>query len=103
MAIGYESTLGVQNLNSMLGTNATGLRNIAADIEKLWSAIDSLGSDEAAQIAALQSLGFSAEDAASYWAAANQLHAVAGVYYGQQAQPSAFDFDDALAAVRAGQ
>jgi hypothetical protein len=71
-----------------------------ADVVKLWNWIATLGADQAAQTAALVTLGFSAGDAAVFWTKANNLFAVAQVYYGLGTQPSAFNFDSALAGVR---
>ena len=50
--------------------------------------------------AALVTLGFTSGDAATFWTKANNLFAVAQVYYGLGTQPSAFNFDSALAGVR---
>jgi hypothetical protein len=98
MAVGNPTDVG--GLNSRLGDSAVGLRDASRAIVALWNYIASLGADQAAQTAALVTLGFSSGDAATFWTKANNLFAVAQVYYGLGTQPSAFNFDSALAGVR---
>jgi hypothetical protein len=86
--------------NNILTSNAKAVQADMANVVKLWSWIVKLGADQAAQTAALVTLGFSSGDAAAFWARANNLFAVAQVYYGQGTQASAFNYDDALAGVR---
>lgn len=66
----------------------------------LWAFITQLGADQAAQEAGLVAMGFTSDDASAFWTKANNLFAVSQVYYGNITQPSTFDYDDALAAVR---
>ncbi|SRR6266567_4387254 len=78
-------------------------RQVQADMQsvvKLWNWIATLGADQAAQQGALVTLGFPSADAAVFWTKANNLFAVAQVYYGLGTQPGAFNFDSALAGVR---
>lgn len=86
--------------NNILTAHARQMQADMADVVKLWNWIATLGADQAAQTAALVTLGFSAGDAAVFWTKANNLFAVAQVYYGLGTQPSAFNFDSALAGVR---
>lgn len=86
--------------NNILTALAKRAHDDMADVVKLWNWIATLGADQAAQQAALVTLGFSSADAAAFWTKANNLFAVAQVYYGLGTQPSAFNFDNALAGVR---
>lgn len=95
--IGYESTLGQANLNTMLGSAAVNLRNACEAVLQLWSVVNSLG------VTGLEGLGFTDTDAQAFFSAANYMQTVAGIYYGTGTQATAFNFDNALAAVRAGQ
>ena len=45
-------------------------------------------------------MGMSAADAATFWVKANNMFAVAQVYFGLGTQPGTFNFDSALAGVR---
>jgi hypothetical protein len=94
------ATVSSDQANNILTTLAKRVQADMADVVKLWNWIATLGADQAAQQAALVTLGFSAADAAVYWTKANNLFAVAQVYYGLGTQPSAFNFDSALAGVR---
>jgi hypothetical protein len=86
--------------NNILTSVAKQMQAEMQNVVKLWGWIAKLGADQAAQQAALVTLGFSSADAATFWARANNLFAVAQVYYGQGTQPSAFNYDDALAGIR---
>jgi hypothetical protein len=86
--------------NNILTSNAKAVQADMASVVKLWNWIADLGADQAAQQAALVTRGFSTADAAVFWTKANNLFAVAQVYYGLGTQPSAFNFDSALAGVR---
>ncbi len=86
--------------NNILTSNAKAVQADMASVVKLWNWIATLGADQTAQQAALVTLGFSAPDAATFWTKANNLFAVAQVYYGLGTQGSAFNFDSALAGVR---
>lgn len=96
MPIGYGDTLGVANLNSMLGGSAVQLRDACAEIMKMWSAVNALG------VEGLTSIGFGT-DAQLFFDQANYLQTVAQIYYGKVAQAEAYNFDNQLAPVRAGQ
>jgi hypothetical protein len=104
--IGYGSTVGVENLNNMLGSAAVERRDAARSATDLWSAITALGADQTAQVAALAAMSGwkdAANDPQAFWTAANRLYADAQFYYGTLPSPSSFNYDDALKGVRAGQ
>ena|SRR6185437_9026112 len=88
--------------NNILTSNAKAVQADMQAVVKLWNWIATLGADQAAQQAALVAMpnGFTSADAAVFWTKANNLFAVAQVYYGLGTQPSAFNFDSALAGVR---
>ena len=94
------ATTSSDQANNILTSLAGRMQDVMADVVELWNWIATLGADQAAQQAALVTLGFSAADAAAFWTKANNLFAVAQVYYGLGTQPSAFNFDSALAGVR---
>jgi hypothetical protein len=86
--------------NNILTSNAKAVQVSMQNVVKLWSWVVKLGADQAAQQAALVTLGFSSADAATFWTKANNLFSVAQVYYGQGTQGSVFNYDDALAGIR---
>jgi hypothetical protein len=86
--------------NNILTSVARKAHDDMADVVKLWNWIATLGADQTAQQAALVTLGFSSGDAATFWTKANNLFAVAQVYFGLGTQPATFNFDSALAGVR---
>lgn len=98
MAVGR--TVDAGGLNVKLADAAVAQRDAAQMAVVLWNYVASLGADEAAQVAALQGLGFSAGDAQAFWTRANNLFAVSQVYHGNITQPSTFNYDSALAQVR---
>jgi hypothetical protein len=98
MAVG--AAISSNQMNNILAAGAVRLRDDCRGIADLWNFIASLGADQAAQQAALVTMGFTAGDAAAYWTKANNMFAVAQVYFGLGTQPSAFNFDSALAGVR---
>lgn len=98
MAVGNPVDTG--GLNTQLGSCAVSMRDAMRAATDLWAYVVSLGADQAAQTAALVSLGFSSSDAAAFWLQGNHMFAVAQVYFGQGTQGSAFNFDSALAGVR---
>jgi hypothetical protein len=98
--VSVGATTSSDQANNILTSNAKQMQADMQNVVKLWSWIVKLGADQAAQQAALVTLGFSSADAATFWTKANNLFAVAQVYYGQGTQPSAFNYDDALAGVR---
>jgi hypothetical protein len=98
MAVG--ATVSSAQLNNILTSLANRMQEVMADVVELWDWIATLGADATAQKAALVTLGFSAQDADTFWTKANNMFAVAQVYYGQGTQPSTFDFDSALSGVR---
>lgn len=100
MAVGNQVSTG--GLNAVLGDVAVSLRDAALLAQKLWGYVASLGPDQASQTAALVTLGFTAADAAVFWAKSNNAFAVSQLYYGQITQPAAFNYDSALAGVRGG-
>jgi hypothetical protein len=105
MAVGFQSNLSVDRLNQMLGQTAVDLRDSCQSAVNLWDAISALGANQAAQVAALAAMSGwqdSANDPANFWTKANNEFAVAQVYLGLIAQPATFNFDAALAGVRAG-
>jgi hypothetical protein len=88
--------------NNILTSVAKQVHDDMENVVKLWNWIATLGADQAAQQAALVAMpnGFTSADAATFWTKANNLFAVAQVYFGLGTQPSAFNFDSALAGVR---
>lgn len=98
MPVGNTVTQG--NLNDQIGTCAVQMRDACAAAAKLWEYVTTLGSDEASQVSGLVTLGFNAGDAQTFWTKANNLYAVSQVYYGTLTQPSAFNYDSSLAAIR---
>ena len=98
MSVG--ATTSSDQANNILTSLAGRMQDVMADVVELWNWIATLGADQAAQQATLVTLGFSAADAATFWTKANNLFAVAQVYYGLGTQASAFNFDSALAGVR---
>ena len=104
MAIGLSASVSVGGLNAMIGNYAIALRDVCADIQQLWSWIETLGASEAAQVAALAALGtwqVQGTDPQAFWTAANNAYAVSQGYYGQITLPSD-DYDTALAVARGG-
>jgi hypothetical protein len=104
MAIGIQPA--ASGLNIQLGNTAIALRNDFYEVIDLWDYITALGANEAAQVTALGTLGFSTSgspsDAQNFWTMANYLYAVAQLYFGQINQATAFDYDSATAIVRGG-
>jgi hypothetical protein len=98
MPVGNPADMG--GLNVKLGSCAVSLRDAARQAQNLWGFVASLGADQAAQTAALVTLGFTSGDAATFWTKANNAYAVSQLYYGQITQPSAFNYDSALAGAR---
>jgi hypothetical protein len=88
--------------NNILTAVAREMHDDMESVVKLWNWIATLGADQTAQQAALVAMpnGFSTADAATFWTKANNLFAVAQVYFGLGTQASAFNFDSALAGVR---
>jgi hypothetical protein len=98
--VSVGATISSDQANNILTAHAKQVQADMADVVKLWNWIATLGADQTAQTAALVTLGFTSGDAATFWTKANNLFAVAQVYYGLGTQPSAFNFDSALAGVR---
>lgn len=98
MAVGNQVNTG--GLNVQLGNCAVSLRDACLQINKLWGYVAALGANEAAQVTALTSIGFSAADAQSFWTNANYLYSVAQLYYGQLTLAAAFNYDSGLALAR---
>jgi hypothetical protein len=96
MAAGKVPT--TDDLNNQLYFAAVGLREAVGKVQNLWDYVRPLGS------AGLQGPPWNMDpaDADDYFAAAEYASTVAAVYHGLAAQPSAFNFDDALAPVRGG-
>jgi len=97
MAIGFTANSSVGTLNSQLGVAAVGLRNAAQQALELFALTNELGA------AGLEAIGFATADATAFVTAVSYLNTVAEVYYGSAAQPTDFNFDNALAGTRAGQ
>jgi hypothetical protein len=105
MAVGFGTNVAPGTLNVALGNAAVGIRDWAESVVALWSYIESLGANEAAQVAALAALSGwsdSETDPQTFWTDANYLYTIAQVYYGNIDQPSVFDFDSAVAGARGG-
>lgn len=98
MAVGNPVDTG--SLNARLGDCAVSMRDACQKAVTLFTYIQTLGADQAAQTAALVTMGFSSSDAALLWVKANNMFAVAQVYFGLGTQPGTFNFDNALAGVR---
>ena len=98
MSVG--ATTSSDQANNILTSVARQAHDDMENVVKLWNWIATLGADQTAQQAALVTLGFSAPDAATFWTKANNLFAVAQVYFGLGTQPGLFNFDSALAGVR---
>jgi hypothetical protein len=94
------ATTSSDQANNILTALAKQAHNDMGDVVKLWNWIATLGADQAAQTATLVTLGFSSADAPVFWTKANNLFAVAQVYFGLGTQPATFNFDSALAGVR---
>ena len=94
------ATISSDQANNILTALAKQAHDDMEDVVKLWNWIATLGADQTAQQAALVTLGFSSGDAATFWTKANNLFAVAQVYFGLGTQGTAFNFDSALAGVR---
>ena len=94
------ATVSSDQANNILTALAKQAHDDMENVVKLWNWIATLGADQTAQQAALVTLGFATADAATFWTKANNLFAVAQVYFGLGTQPSAFNFDSALAGVR---
>ena len=97
MSIGNTANLTQGGLNGQLGSIAVTLRNACQQAADFFEGVNALGTS------GLEGLGFTSGDATAFLAAANYMQTVAAVYYGTAAQPSDFDFDNALAAARGGQ
>jgi hypothetical protein len=98
MAIG--NTVQQAGLNVALGNAAVSIRDACLVASELWAYIITLGANEAAQVAGLEALGFTATDAQNFWTAANQCFTIQQIYTGAIPQPAAFNFDSALAIAR---
>lgn len=98
MSVGASVTDG--QANNILTSLANRMQETMADVVELWNWIATLGADATAQKAGLVSIGFSSQDADTFWTKANNMFAVAQVYYGLGTQPGLFNFDSALAGVR---
>lgn len=95
MTIGTAPNAG--SLNAQLTATAVQLRAAAAAVITLAEFINQEGA------AGLQTIGFTAADATAYVNMIGYLSTVAGVYYGTATQGTQFNFDTALATIRAGQ
>jgi hypothetical protein len=93
--IGYQGS----DINTPLGGLACELRDACQHILKAWEYVQKVG------LAGLQAAPYnlSATDAQTLWDAYNHLQTVAAIYYGNAAQPSAWNFHDSLSLVRGGQ
>ena|SRR6266576_78886 len=98
MSVG--ATTSSDQANNILTSLASRMQDVMADVVELWNWIATLGANDVAQKAGLVAIGFSSQDADTFWTKANNMFAVAQVYYGLGTQPAPFDFDNALAGVR---
>jgi hypothetical protein len=94
MAIGYQTTQ--EQVNAQVGNLALGLRNACRQIINFQEWV------QKENTAGLEALGFSADDAQAILTASNYLNTVAALFFGTAAQPSPFDFDDAVASTYGG-
>jgi hypothetical protein len=98
--VSVGATTSSDQANNILTSVAKQMQADMQSVVKLWNWIATLGADQTAQQAGLVTLGFSSGDAATFWTKANNLFAVAQVYFGLGTQPATFNFDSALAGVR---
>jgi hypothetical protein len=84
-------------INGTLTTLALQLRELADDILEQWAYLNKLGTG------GLQNLGFSPADAQAALDAVDHMQTVAAVYKGTATQGTAFNFEDALTILWAGQ
>lgn len=107
MSVG--ATIGADQINNTLTALAVQARNLMRQISNLNEAVNGQGTGEAY----LESIGFSAapnaanpgdvSDADLALSMISYLNTVAQIYFGNAAQPSAFNFDQELSQVWAGQ
>jgi len=95
MAAGQQPTLA--GINGQLSASAIQLRDLCNTIADLNLQVGKLGT------AGLQGIGASASDASDIVSKYATIATVAAVYFGTATQGTAFNFNDALAPVRAGQ
>lgn len=94
MAVGYQ--FDQDRANSQLGSLAVQLRDLMVAVTSYHQKVTGLG--HAGQMA----LGFTDADATDLQLRADYINTVAALYYGTAAQPTPFNFDDALSGPRAG-
>jgi hypothetical protein len=94
MAVGFQ--FDQDRANQQLGALAVDLRDLMVRITSYHQKVTGLG--HAGQVA----LGFTDADATDLQLRADYINTVAALYYGTAAQPSPFNFDDALSGPRAG-
>lgn len=101
MTVGVATTS--DQINAQLMNLALSLRNICSQIENLNTQVNGGGNGAPVGVAALESYGYSATDAASSENLIGYLHNVAGVYFGTATVGAPFNFNNALAQLWAGQ
>lgn len=84
-------------VNQSLTTLALDLRGVCQSIRDFQTYVVTMGQS------GLETLGFSAADAASVVSMASYLNTVSGVYFGTATQASQFDFDNQLSGLWAAQ
>jgi hypothetical protein len=95
MSIGNQTT--VAAVNNMLSSYAVQMRNLMGAIRNEQEEVTDMG------VAGLEALGFDSADAASVISMFSYMNTISGVYFGTATQGTAFDFDNALSGLWAGQ
>lgn len=95
MAVGSQPSQG--NINQTLTTLALSLRDLANQIVDQRTYLNKLGTS------GLEGIGFTASDASTVLQQIDYLGTVADLYHGTATQATAFNFEDALTSLWAGQ
>ena len=93
------STIGSGQIDNIITALAVALRDVMQHIANLNLAVNGQG----AGLAYLESLGYSPADAATALSVISYLNTVAGVYFGTATQTPAYNFNQQLSEVWAGQ
>jgi|SRR5215472_12792721 len=96
MPVGQQST--DTQINGLLSLLSANMRNVCTQMKNLNEQINGGGNG----LAYLESLGFSAADANSVIQYIGYFNTLSGVYFGTATQTPAFNFDNQLAALWAG-
>lgn len=108
MTVGQQATKA--SMDQTLTAVAVQLRQIMSTVNARWTFVNNGAAGAAVDV--LAAIGYDntnatspggLTDAAYAEYVLNQLHTMAAIYYGQAAQPSVYDFDNALAPMWAAQ